>query len=384
MKFLQLIVMSAALAATFATTANSQQEKPKVIDADALAARGEAVANADPLSAELRNQVPEGASRRGFDIGMAAAEGHTFPGPGKDRTRDSLRRDERGGFITAVSFSLDRNRNADLAARGARIAKIDPIVAAARTAQPDVLYWLGFDIATGIFGDPALGARGNTATGPGSLGIRDALSAAGQRGFNDSVRLHLSRDYTQPSDAPSGDVVSAPVGTGGTEDPVMSPSPAPAGTGSAEDPVMSPSPAPAGTGSTEDPVMSPSPAPASAKGPANMQVNSARLQIVQALLSSPEYFTNLVKGHYQRLLRRAATKNELDEWLQTLQQGGASDQVIMGILASDEYFQEAGGTTTAFLNRLSQDLVGPSKLAKPSTQELFDLLRNLPRNSPKK
>lgn len=55
--------------------------------------------------------------------------------------------------------------------------------------------WLGFDIATGIFGDPALGAKGNTATEPGSLKIRDGLSAAGQRGFNASVALHLSRNY---------------------------------------------------------------------------------------------------------------------------------------------------------------------------------------------
>jgi hypothetical protein len=58
-----------------------------------------------------------------------------------------------------------------------------------------VFYRLGFDIATGIFGDPALGASGNTATGPGSLGIRDGLVAQGQRGFNASVALHLSRNY---------------------------------------------------------------------------------------------------------------------------------------------------------------------------------------------
>ena len=129
---------------------------------------------------------------------MAAAEGQTLPGPGKQRIHDSLSPAEQGGFNTAVSFSLERNRNADFAARGAAIAKVDPIVAAARSAgrrRLDVLYGLGFDIATGIFGDPALGALGNTAIGPGSLKIRDSLSAAGQRGFNASVTLHLSRNY---------------------------------------------------------------------------------------------------------------------------------------------------------------------------------------------
>ena len=162
---------------------------------DALAAKGPTIADQDPLAVELRNQQSEGAVRRGFDIGMAAAEGQTEPGPGKQRVHDALGADERAGFSTALEFSLQRNRNAALAASGAAIASADPIVAEARTADPDVLYWLGFDIATGIFGDPALGARGNTAIGPGSLGIRDALSAAGQRGFNAAVSLHLGRNY---------------------------------------------------------------------------------------------------------------------------------------------------------------------------------------------
>ena len=165
------------------------------VDVSGLAAKGEAIANQDPLAVALRNRQPDDSARRGFDIGMAAAEGQTAPGPGKDRTRDSLPAAEQGRFNTAVAFSLERNRNADFAARGAVIAAADPSVAAARAVDPDIFYWLGFDIATGIFGDPALGAQGNTAVGPGSLKIRDALSAAGQRGFNAAVALHLSRKY---------------------------------------------------------------------------------------------------------------------------------------------------------------------------------------------
>ena len=53
----------------------------------------------------------------------------------------------------------------------------------------------GFDIATGIFGDPALGAKGNAARGPNSKRIRDALSDAGQWGFDASTAFHLSREY---------------------------------------------------------------------------------------------------------------------------------------------------------------------------------------------
>ena len=159
-----------------------------------LAAAGETLVSDDPLLAELRSRQLE-PNRRGFDIGIAAAEGQTQWGSGKQKILDSLNPAEQEGFKVAVSFALDRNRNAALAAIGAAIADADPTVAQARTAESDVRYWLGFDIATGIFGDPAQGANGNTATGPGSMKIRDALSAPAQRGFNASVKLHLSRRY---------------------------------------------------------------------------------------------------------------------------------------------------------------------------------------------
>jgi hypothetical protein len=162
---------------------------------DDLATRGRAIANANPLLAALRNREPNGPALRGFDIGMAAAEGNTAPGPGKQRIHDSLTPAEQPGFEIAVAFSLERNRNIDLANKGAVIARADRVVAQARTADPDVFSWLGFDIATGIFGDPKLGAQGNTAMGPGSAAVRNALSAAGQRGFNAAVGLHLSRRY---------------------------------------------------------------------------------------------------------------------------------------------------------------------------------------------
>lgn len=164
-------------------------------DPDALAVRGAVLANEDPLAMELRDQQSDDSARRGFHIGMAAAEGQTGPGPGKDRIRDSLPPEERQGFIAAVAFTLERNKYAQRAAIGATIAAADPIVAEARNTETDVFYRLGFDIATGIFGDPALGAQGNTAPGPGSMGIRDALSAAARQGFNASMALHLSRNY---------------------------------------------------------------------------------------------------------------------------------------------------------------------------------------------
>ena len=158
--------------------------------------KGQALANQDPLAVELRNQQSDNSGRQGFDIGMAAAEGHTLPGPGKDQTCAGLNsRVEQDGCRVAVLFSVERNRNGKLASTGAAIAANDAAVAEVRNADTNVFYRLGFDIASGLFGNPALGAQGNTATGPGSLAIRDALSVAGQRGFNAAVTFHLARKY---------------------------------------------------------------------------------------------------------------------------------------------------------------------------------------------
>lgn len=92
--------------------------------------------------------------------------------------------------------------------------------------------------------------------------------------------------------------------------------------------------------------------------PALMPINGARAPMVQALLTSPEYFTNRIQSDYQKFLRRDATPAELGQWLGTLQNGGSPADVAMGILTSDEYFNRAGGTTTGFMSRLSQDLLG--------------------------
>ena len=62
----------------------------KASQLDELASKGEAIAASDPLSAELRSRQAEGAGQHGFDIGMAAAEGQTAPGPGKQRIHDAL------------------------------------------------------------------------------------------------------------------------------------------------------------------------------------------------------------------------------------------------------------------------------------------------------
>jgi hypothetical protein len=171
------------------------QGMPVEMTPDQLAAKGQTMASQDPLVAELRKRQPVG-NQRGFDIGMAAAENDTVWGPGKQKILSSLNAPQQEGFKVAVSFSMDRNRNKALAATGAAMAKADPAVANARTSDPDVRAWLGFDIASAIFGDPAKGAQSKMG-GLQFMAIREQLSLPAQRGFNASMKFHQSRHYKQ-------------------------------------------------------------------------------------------------------------------------------------------------------------------------------------------
>ena len=79
---------------------------------DDLAAKGRPIGEADPLAVALREQQTD-AGKRGFDIGMAAAENQTALGPGKQHIHDAIGREEQQGYDDAVTFSLERNRNKD-------------------------------------------------------------------------------------------------------------------------------------------------------------------------------------------------------------------------------------------------------------------------------
>lgn len=171
------------------------------LEGNPLAVKGKAIADANRLVAALRASLPDGPERIGFDIGMGAWQGNTADGPGKQAVGKSLTPGEQVGFADAATFSLQWNNNIVFAAKGAAIALKDPEVAAARAKArgtppdglPAALYWLGFDIATGIFGNPALGAQGNEKIGPGSEKIRATLGSDGQRGFNDSLAFNVVR-----------------------------------------------------------------------------------------------------------------------------------------------------------------------------------------------
>jgi hypothetical protein len=87
----------------------SSATEPKQTESNAaLAQKGQAIANRDPLTFVLRNLHPEGPVRRGFDIGMAAAEHDTELGPGKQRIHDSLlRQNNKDSQLPSPSYSRE-------------------------------------------------------------------------------------------------------------------------------------------------------------------------------------------------------------------------------------------------------------------------------------
>jgi hypothetical protein len=76
-----------------------------------LEAKGAELTSQDQAASVILNQQRDDSARRGFKIGMAAAEGNTEPGPRKDGIRASLKPEEREGFTYAVLYSLNKNRN---------------------------------------------------------------------------------------------------------------------------------------------------------------------------------------------------------------------------------------------------------------------------------
>ncbi|MEO8017409.1 MAG: hypothetical protein ABI769_06325 [Pseudomonadota bacterium] len=167
---------------------------PSNKEIEAVRMRGEYACSIDAAASELRNRFT-GFARRGFEIGLGAWADQTAPGPGKQRYHDALTAPEQQGFDLAAAYALPKNLYAKLIAVGLVIAGADAEVAAARTTDADVFFRQGFDIASGLFGDPAAGSEGSKVMGAGAMAIRNGLSEPGRRGFDASAKLHLARSY---------------------------------------------------------------------------------------------------------------------------------------------------------------------------------------------
>lgn len=85
---------------------------------------------------------------------------------------------------------------------------------------------------------------------------------------------------------------------------------------------------------------------------------ATRAQVLDALLTSEEFRSQLVRELYQSYLHRDVDQTGLTFWVGFLRQG-TREQLETALLSSEEYYQQRGGSTpTGFLDAVYQDLLG--------------------------
>jgi len=73
--------------------------------------------------------------------------------------------------------------------------------------------------------------------------------------------------------------------------------------------------------------------------------------------SAPGDPQTMVNSWYQRYLHRPADAGAAG-WVQSLRTGHSPEEILSSILSSQEYYQDAGGSRAAYIQRLFTDLVG--------------------------
>jgi hypothetical protein len=82
-------------------------------------------------------------------------------------------------------------------------------------------------------------------------------------------------------------------------------------------------------------------------------------QVALSLESSPEYLSTVVENAFTTLLNRPADATGLANWVQYLNNAPVS-AMMANIAASTEFFADAGGTNSGYVNLLYQDLLNRS------------------------
>ncbi|HEX5445321.1 MAG TPA: DUF4214 domain-containing protein, partial [Pirellulales bacterium] len=89
-----------------------------------------------------------------------------------------------------------------------------------------------------------------------------------------------------------------------------------------------------------------------------------RDQFLNAIINSPEYRQHLVNAVYQSFLHRSPGPQAVAYWSNQMAAGAGFDGLLIGVVGSHEYYADAGGTPSGFVNALYHDLLGRS--AAPS------------------
>ena len=91
------------------------------------------------------------------------------------------------------------------------------------------------------------------------------------------------------------------------------------------------------------------------------QVTSGHLsrdQVVNSLVNSDEALTYTIQGYYHQYLgaNRTLDAGGLNYWLTTLHNGDRLEDVLAGVLSSQEYYNNHGGTDKSFVDGLYQSM----------------------------
>lgn len=82
------------------------------------------------------------------------------------------------------------------------------------------------------------------------------------------------------------------------------------------------------------------------------------VDLARQILTTTEYRELMLNAFYVRLLERAPDPQGTAYWLERLAQGDGEQQVLAGIVASDEYFAAQGGAAQSFIDAVYADLLG--------------------------
>lgn len=94
-------------------------------------------------------------------------------------------------------------------------------------------------------------------------------------------------------------------------------------------------------------------------GTAN-SIETPREQVLNAIINSPEYRQHLVNAVYQSFLHRSAGPQAVSYWSNQIAAGAGFDGLLIGVVGSHEYYANAGGTPSGFVQALYHDLLGRS------------------------
>jgi hypothetical protein len=117
-----------------------------------------------------------------------------------------------------------------------------------------------------------------------------------------------------------------------------------------------------------------------------LDAGKGRDVVLNGIFGSAEFRGHLIAQNYQLLLHRTTDASGMDHWQAQMAQGLTSQSLSGAILASDEYFQNQGGTFNAWLGGMYRDVLGrgvdPSGIAywnlrRQQGMSLYDIAQGI-------